>query len=59
MIELLNTGSISGDSDGIVTSSTDSTTRIVNRGSISGGDGGIDHLAGDAFVINHGAIAGR
>jgi hypothetical protein len=59
VIEILNTGSISGDSDGIVTSSTDTTTRIVNHGTISGGDGGIDHLDGDALVINHGAIAGE
>ena len=34
-------------------------TRIVNRGTIEGrNDGGIDHLAGEALVINRGTIVG-
>lgn len=57
-IDILNAGTISGKSDGIVTSSGDESTRIVNTGSIVGADGGIDHLAGVALLINRGAISG-
>lgn len=57
-INILNTGSISGVSDGIVTSSGDEGARIVNLGTISGGDGGIDHLTGDALLVNRGEIVG-
>lgn len=58
-IDILNTGTISGVSDGIVTSSGDQVTRIVNRGSIMGADGGIDQLGGDARLINRGDISGE
>lgn len=58
-INILNTGSISGASDGIVTNSGDDVTRIVNRGSIMGATGGIDHLGGDAVLINRGDVSGE
>jgi hypothetical protein len=58
-ITILNTGTLFGDSDGIVTDSVGSLTRIVNRGTIVGDqDGGIDHLAGDSFLLNRGTITG-
>ena len=56
-ITILNLGTLRGDSDGIVTSSVAALTKIVNRGTIDGGDsGGIDHLDGDLLVINRGTI---
>lgn len=58
-IVILNTGTISGVSDGIVTDSILEATRIVNHGSILGGQaGGIDHLGGDMRLVNYGEIAG-
>ena len=58
-ITIHNDGSLRGDSDGIVTESVGALTRIVNRGTIEGrNDGGIDHLAGEALVINRGTIVG-
>jgi hypothetical protein len=59
-ISILNTGSLLGRSDGIVTASTGSATKIVNDGTITGTDsGGIDHLGGDFALINHGTITGE
>ena len=59
-ITILNTGTLFGRSDGIVTESEAlGLTRIVNRGTIDGDeDGGIDHLGGDAVLVNRGTIAG-
>jgi len=58
VINILNAGTISGASDGIVTNSGDGATRIVNTGSILGVDGGIDHLGGAALFINRGEVSG-
>lgn len=57
-INILNAGTISGRSDGIVTRSGSGSTRIVNDGVISGAEGGIDHLTGVATLINRGEISG-
>jgi hypothetical protein len=58
-ITILNTGTLFGRSDGIVTESIGSETRIENRGTITGDDGGgIDHLGGDSLLVNRGTIEG-
>jgi hypothetical protein len=57
-IVIRNTGSIVGVSDGIVTSATGSNVRIVNFGTVTGSDGGIDHLSGDSLLVNRGTIDG-
>jgi hypothetical protein len=57
-IDIRNTGDIIGVSDGIVTDATGSDVRIVNFGTITGGDGGIDHLTGEALLVNRGTIDG-
>ena len=57
-IVIRNTGSITGVSDGIVTQATGSNMRIVNQGTITGDDGGVDHLGGDSLLVNSGTIDG-
>ena len=57
-IVIRNTGSIVGVSDGIVTSAAGSNVRIVNFGTVTGSDGGIDHLSGDSLLVNRGTIDG-
>jgi hypothetical protein len=59
VISITNDGVLSGDSDGVVTDSASAKTTIVNTGTIQGVDGGIDHLSGDALVINRGTISGQ
>lgn len=53
-----NSGRVIGKSDGIVTDAEGAQVEIVNRGTIRGNDGGIDHLGGDLSVVNRGTIAG-
>lgn len=58
-IRIINTGTISGQSDAIVAGSGISTTYITNYGKITGGSGGIDQLSGNSVIINHGSISGQ
>lgn len=59
-VNINNSGTITADSDGIVTEAIGSRAEIVNTGSITGVVGGIDHLdGGDSSLVNRGRIVGE